>query len=395
MRFPFTILSDRTRHLALMLLLLAGLAIESPVHARGVSPYLPMNMAPEIERDIERVLILADQAVTRRPFAAAAVLDALPHACRIDISLCRRVREYLNGYMRTAGLNHAGVEGGSSDVSSAGRPNQRGMFQGDDWSASVQAYWQPGDFFLVQLGGMAYPGEATPAGSWVSVGSEYVQLDIGYREHWWSPMTDSSMLVSTNAQPMPGVTLSNYTPISRLGVRYEIFAARMSRVDDIYYQGGQATGNPRLAGLHVSIEPVPGWSLSASRLLQFGGGPRGASFRDFLRAFLKPTKYDNISDELSRDEQFGNQIAAFSTRMVFPGATPFSVYFEYAGEDGSRLEGWRLGNAALSAGIDIPYLWNRFDFTYEISDWQNGWYVNNVYPQGTSNHGRVIGHWGA
>jgi hypothetical protein len=73
---------------------------------------------------------------------------------------------------------------------------------------------------------------------------------------------------------------------------------------------------------------------------------------------------------------------------------PFSVYFEYAGEDGSRAEGWRLGNVSLSAGIDIPRFWKRFDLTYEVSDWQNAWYVNGVYPEGASNDGHVIGHWG-
>jgi hypothetical protein len=71
------------------------------------------------------------------------------------------------------------------------------------------------------------------------------------------------------------------------------------------------------------------------------------------------------------------------------------VYFEYAGEVGSRAEGWRLGNVSLSAGIDLPRLWDRFDLTYEVSDWQNGWYVNGVYPAGTSNKGHAIGHWGA
>ena len=26
-----------------------------PLHARGVSPYLPLNLAPELERDVEQV----------------------------------------------------------------------------------------------------------------------------------------------------------------------------------------------------------------------------------------------------------------------------------------------------------------------------------------------------
>ena len=37
------------------------LAVSSTSWARGASPYLPLNLAPEIERQIERVLILADR----------------------------------------------------------------------------------------------------------------------------------------------------------------------------------------------------------------------------------------------------------------------------------------------------------------------------------------------
>jgi hypothetical protein len=39
--------------------------------ARGVSPYLPLNLAPEMERQIERVLILAGKPVMSRPIGAA------------------------------------------------------------------------------------------------------------------------------------------------------------------------------------------------------------------------------------------------------------------------------------------------------------------------------------
>ena len=51
---------------------LAGAALLGNVAAaRGVSPYLPLQMSPEIERQIERLLILADRPVIQRPIAAA------------------------------------------------------------------------------------------------------------------------------------------------------------------------------------------------------------------------------------------------------------------------------------------------------------------------------------
>src|SRR6185312_8131745 len=37
----------------------------------------------------------------------------------------------------------------------------------------------------------------------------------------------------------------------------------------------------------------------------------------------------------------------------------------------------------------------RFDLTYETSEWQNQWYVHSVYQDGMTNDGFVTGHWGA
>jgi hypothetical protein len=69
------------------------------VFGRGVSPYLPLNLDPEIERQVERVLILAGKPVMTRPIAAATVLEALPKACHIVAVLCSQVRRYLDRFI--------------------------------------------------------------------------------------------------------------------------------------------------------------------------------------------------------------------------------------------------------------------------------------------------------
>jgi hypothetical protein len=81
--------------------------------------------------------------------------------------------------------------------------------------------------------------------------------------------------------------------------------------------------------------------------------------------------------------------------MIFPGKTPFAVYFEYAGEDNSDGGSYLLGNVAMSAGIDFPKIGRYFDLTYEISEWQNSWYTNSVFLDGRVNDGIVLGNWGA
>lgn len=381
------------------LILIGGMLctlMHSTAWSRGVSPYLPLQLSPEIERQIERVLILADKPVMSRPITAATVLDALPKACERDAALCQRVRRYFERYMHKLDLTDAGADVAVTSGAATSQPSRHGLSSDDAWQAFARAYWQPADHLILSLGGVANDGDATPTGSLLSVGFEYAQLDVGYRDHWLSPFTSSAMAISTQAPTLPSITLSNYTPITRFGLTYEVFLAEMERSERIAFANGFTTGHPRLAGLHFAMEPAAGWSVSANRVLQFGGGARGGTgLRDFVNALIRTDHFDNRNPNLTQDQEFGNQVASLSSRFIFPGPVPFAAYLEYAGEDRSYDGNFRLGNSALSVGINFPQLWGRFDLTYEASEWQNGWYVNGLYGDGLTNDGHVLGHWGA
>jgi hypothetical protein len=362
------------------------------VCARGVSPYLPLNLEPEIEHQIERVLILADKPVMTRPIAAATVLDALPKACRIDAVLCRQVSRYLARYTGNSGVTHASVEAAATSGADLILPDRYGLHNRSVWVVSAQAYIQPSDYALLALGGVAYDGTQNPTGSMVSLGFSKAQLDIGYRAHWLSPLSDSSMLMSSEAPTMPSVTLSNYEPLTRLGLQYELFLARMSSSDHIVFGEGLTRGHPRLAGLHLSMEPVSGWSFAVNRLFQFGGGARGgSSLSDLFNAFFNPSRAQSASPTTS--ENAGNQQASLTSSLLFPGRVPFVFYAEYAGEDTSRGKNYLLGNSGLSVGIHFPRLWERFDLTFETTEWQDAWYIHSIYLDGMTNDGRVVGNW--
>ena len=360
---------------------------------RGVSPYLPLNLEPEIESQIERVLILADKPVMTRPIAAATVLDALPKACKIDAALCRRVQHYLERYTHKAGIAQASVEGAASGGRGANTvdPNRYGMEENSHWAASGQVYVQPSDYVLVDAGAVAYEGRTNFSGSMLSLGFEYAQLDLGFRPHWFSPMTDSSMLMSTEAPTMPSATISNYTPFTRFGLHYQVFAALMSKSDRIVLGDGLTSGHPHLTGFHFDAEPASGWSIGVNRLFQYGGGAAGnGSWLHGITNLFSPSAGNQTSVV---SQQIGNQEASFTSSLLFPGRVPFAVYFEYAGEDTSHGKSYLLGNSALSAGIHFPRLWRRFDLTLEATEWQNLWYTHTVYLDGLTNYGRVVGNW--
>jgi hypothetical protein len=203
------------------------------------------------------------------------------------------------------------------------------------------------------------------------------------------------MLLSTQAATMPSVTISNYKPLTKAKLRYEAFIARMSESSNIGTNGGGTTaGHPRLAGLNLSIEPFPGWSIGVGRIMQYGGGEREDSFSDMLDAFFNPADNDNVGVG-STQEEFGNQLASLTSQFVIGEPLPMAIYFEYAGEDTSTLSNLRLGNSALSAGVAFPKLGRRFSATFELTEWQNGWYVHHIYRDGLRHEGHVLGHWGA
>jgi hypothetical protein len=372
---------------------IACLIAAAPGGARadGVSAYLPLNLEPETERQIERVLILADEPVLKRPFAVALVQLALPKACEHDKALCIKVKKYLERYSRDYAVTHASVTGSKSSGADVILPNQHGDTSHSDWEVSAQGFVQPGDYFLASAGVIAHSGRTVPTGSVLSAGFNWAQLDIGYRDHWFSPATDSTFLIGTEAPTMPSVTLSNYEPLTHFGFQYELFLAQMSRTDRIAYQGqgtsALSSGNPKLFGAQLSIEPFSGWSFGVNRQLQYGGGGLPDSAHFLLSDFFNPA---------GKNQTLGKQQASYISRFIFPAKTPFAVYSQYAGQNTLDGGSYLLGEVGLTVGIDFPKLWHYFDITFETSEWQNGWYASNgVFLTGMTQDHLATGQWGA
>ena len=357
--------------------------------ADGVTAYLPLTLEPEVERQIERVLILAEEPILKRPIAVNLVQLALPAACLKDRELCTKVKKYLERYSRDYAVTHASVTGSIVNGAHGTVPDAHGLPLQSPWDVSAVAFIQPSDYFLASVGVIANDGRATPTGSVLSLGFNWAQLDVGYRDHWFSPMTDTSMMIGTESATMPSATLSNYEPLTRLGFQYEFFLARMSSSNHILFNGqgttAQGRGNPKLAGAQFSIEPFSGWSLGVNQLLQYGGAGLEDSASTLLHYFFKPA---GLAQTRS------NHQASYVSRFDFPARTPFAVYAQYAGEDNSNGGSYLLGNTATSVGIDFPSIARNFDLTYEVSEWQNFWYTNSIFLDGMINQGNVIGAWG-
>jgi Capsule assembly protein Wzi len=371
--------------------------LSSLAQASGASPYLPLNLSPEIERQVERVMVLGGRAVLTRPIPIDAVLEALPKACQRDAVLCRQVRGYLDRYFGDAGVTEGSIEVAAGHGKTT-LPNERGERADAPVDGSVVAFVRPNDHLLLTAGGVAYAGtdaRFNPDGTLLSMGDEYLQLDAGYRDHWLSPLTDSSMLISTEAPTLPSITLSNPRPIGSLGFQYEFFLARMNYSQDILWNGMDTAGYPRLAGAHVGLEPLPGWAFSLNSTWQFGGGGRPGSFSEFFDNLFKSTSINSASGTAALDSRFSNRALSVTSAYTFPTRSPFVAYMEYASRDTFHGEFYSFHETDLSAGLHFPEFLDRFDLTLEASEWQNGWYTDYVWLDGTTVNGYVLGNWGA
>ena len=364
-------------------------------NARGVSPYLPINLAPSLQASIERAFLLADQPVMTKPIALAQVLDALPAACTLDQDTCLKVRTYLSKFMKDLGMSEAVLQlSSSSNDSEKPLPNQHSSTANDNLTGNISAFYQPSDYLIFNLGA-SVNSELTPNATYLSAGWSIAQLDIGYRDIWLSAFSGHSTLLSTEAQTMPSISISNYEPIGPLNLQYEVSLSRMSKSEKIRYLDRYTTGYPNLAGLHLQAQPLPGYAISLNRLMQYGGGERGSSgVKGFLNAFLDPSHQDNfINPDYSSTQEFGNQAASIEAQLILPTRFPTALYAEYAGEDTSHGSNLKLGNVAASLGFRVSNWMQLLDLTAEISEWQNGWYVHHIYQDGLTNKNDVIGSW--
>lgn len=365
-------------------------------YAGGVSPYLPINVSPLLEKEVERLAVVAGMPSLRKPYSLASIYAYMDKIKNTHHALHGRLSLALQPYSAHAAVTHASITIADSD-SDLDIPNSRGENTSFNSMAQLRAQWQIADWYGVYVGAQISDNVEQPAGSHIALGTDWAQLNIGYRDYWWSPMQGSAQVLSTQAQTFPSVSLSNSLPIEFLGMHwsYEGFVARTSR-QLVQYEGEWSDKEkPYLLGAHLSVQPTDWFSLGVSRVMQFGGGRRPVSAGKLINAFFDPGDGDNALGENGVDEESGNQIAALQSKIIFDGAVPFSFSLEFAGEDTSKSQNHLLGNSAINAGLFFPYFFSdSLSLTYEYSDWQDAWYGHHIYRYGGYvNEGVVMGHW--
>ena len=216
-------------------------------------------------------------------------------------------------------------------------------------------------------------------------------LTIGRTSRWWSPSSDSSLILSNSARPSPGISFKNYNPqiiqskyLSFLGpINYEFFINKL--------ENNRYVPNALLFGNRISIQPHSRLGVSFFRTAQFGGDGRNLNTKIFVDMLLGKDNYDG--DDPNKENEPGNQIGGMDFNLLLLQKKNLSLYGQIAGEDES---GYLPSKTFYSLGLG--YSWNQQDtkkINLEFSDTgsrqKNTTYNHSIYANGYRYYGLPIG----
>jgi hypothetical protein len=368
--------------------------------AKGPSPYLPLQVDPLIELELNRLATLAKLPILTKPYHASTIDNYLTRIADSHPTLYKRISTYLKRYKKETALTHASAEINYANTKNIPLANSRGQMADANYQVEFSGFWQANQYLIINGGGLYYEGgDYIPTNTFVSIGIDVFQVDIGYREHWMSPFQDSAVLFSTQAKPPLNVTISNPTLITDFNIKYEMSLGILDEHDGIRFDRDKPniSGEPALLTMHLSAQPFDWWTIGFNRTLMFGGDEK-VTTRDIWNAIIDPVNSDNCGGDGTTlqdcSEEFGNQQASITNKFDLNWFDmPFSFYYEYAGEDTNNYSNYRLANLANSFGLFLPYLNENMSLNMEFTTFQSAWYTHHIYAEGYSNDGVKMGHW--
>jgi hypothetical protein len=274
----------------------------------------------------------------------------------------------------------------------------------EEGELGLRASWLT-DRFAVNLQGayVAAPDDGKQLradGSYVGVNFGNFMLSAGLMERWWGPGWDSSLVLSTNARPIPTATLErNYTDPFKSRWLSWIGPWRASIAMGRAESSGVPVPDVRFFAARVNFKPRPWLEFGLTRTSQWCGGGRPCDWDTFVDMVFG---HDNqVMDGSFSEEQPGNQMAGYDMRVRSPWRSlPLAFYSQWIGEDEAGglpakfiahfgLETWgsvRLGGWRLRAEYtDTTCNFSRQEPIFGCA------YRNAIYPQGYAYRGRIVG----
>lgn len=187
-----------------------------------------------------------------------------------------------------------------------------------------------------------------PDGSYAAMALGNWIVSAGWQERWWGPGHDGSLLLSTNARPVPALAIqrNQSTTFDTRWLRWMgpwTLSAFMGVLDD-----DRVIDDTLLFGLRAGFRPAPGLEIGFARTAQWCGADRpcdGSTFVDLLLG------NDNPGINVDPNAEPGNQLGGFDLRWSLPRGYPFAFYAQWIAED-TRRGGPEIGSWLRQAGIE-------------------------------------------
>ena len=231
--------------------------------------YLPLGIDAHLESQLDRMFVLTTGTPMHKPYALNEVDTALRQLKGKDQQLYRYLVAELKRYRGTDKISRYGLRTSVSTGEDMPIANQRGLSTDEYAQGFFEGIWRPNDYTLAQVGvDYRVKGQDLVAyNTTLSFAASNLQLDFGYKDHWYSPFKNSAQIMSNNAQMPASISLSTVVPISSWwNLDFDMFYTKLDEVKDgIRYQDEWHDGSPELVGMHGSIEPVQGWKIGFNR----------------------------------------------------------------------------------------------------------------------------------
>ncbi len=234
-----------------------------------------------------------------------------------------------------------------------------------------------------------------PDGSYVAAVLGNWIVHAGYVDRWWGPGWEGSLILGSNARPMPAITIErNYSdPFEHPWLAW-LGQWRLVTTMGQFEGDREDAPDARLFGMRVTWKPHPRLEVGLSRSAQWCGEGRPCDLDTFWDLF---TGNDN---DQPLEQQPGNQMAGFDARWSIPWA-PVALYAQAIGEDEAGFlpskylgligaETWG-GFGARSWRAHVEYADTACAF-YESEPEFGCAYRNAIYSEGYQYRDRSLGH---
>ncbi len=237
-------------------------------------------------------------------------------------------------------------------------------------------------------------------GSYVGATFANFILSAGAIDRWWGPGREGSLILSTNARPIPGIAIErNVSEPFRWNVLRWLGPWRASAAMGQLEGSGVAVADTRFFAARVNFRPAHWLEIGLSRTAQWCGEGRPCDLDTFADLLVGR---DNRDAGLTPENEPGNQMAGYDARIRSPwNRLPVAIYAQLIGEDeagglpskflglagaelwgGMRLGSWRLHVEYADTSCSFSHSEPEFDCAYR----------NALYPDGYAYRGRAIGH---